>query len=662
MNPFTAHSTTRFCADLPAAIRGVDGAAQKAAAAASALATFLNAHSFENVSSIDEKRRCKDGRFSVPHPVFVVISNSITGYGRGPNLDKHLKPKGKVTSFAIRDSWQLVVHGAEALLKQSPAISDLCRYLADFLRQELQDLPESASDRAISTPGRTEFIARIGDGLNETFQVNPKLISPLLEGLEILNDSANGDSPERRPRWVWLAKTRPPTKDSQPFVYLHWPAGREPGKRELPWIVNPQGEHAIVHAALGEKSPRITWNYSNDDDWAISPENKKIFKRRARADLYPHLLYVPVLRWLAIQRSFGPSDNPLALLDQCEHFAGLAPVVMLNCFEEALFQMILELFMNNPTLNPDRVSTDKRIAAEIKSLIQFVLDFYPVPLLQLVPDQIYPALTPKYDSDRLANAFSSHGNGAITRALQAASSHAQMRDFQKFGSTLMGTIHTIKRPLEYMRNFANQVKTEPTSPELQERAVEALNFLARQEAFANLDLAALTPIFEDREKLVNDHVAPVAILNILRVANYDPQNLSSDLNLTHKNAVTLRDPGQQLPVRITWQSNVSYRGHAGPLALIIAELVDNAAKYLATEPLMGSERVVNVALCNSEIAVTNPIVLTEKDVIQRRIDDARNTPGRSLNHVLHLGNLMNYEIIPAFVSPSHYQFTCRHTA
>jgi hypothetical protein len=651
MNLFTEYSTTRFCADLTATIDGMDDALQKGEAIAAAFKTFLNAHSYARVASIEEKRRKPGGhRFSVPYPIFVSITDfDGVNLGHEPPGSDVPKPKGASKKFPIGNHLFLVVEGAEALFAKLPWLENVCVGLAEYAGPHLKNL---ALARSQTGNGGTEFVIRQAAPSLLTDR-NPKLLLPLIETLDLLTDSDGGRKPSSLPRWAWLAKTRSDA-NHQPYVYLYWPS-----TLDVPTIVNPDGSGAIVHRVLQERTPRITWNYAENKDWKIPDGVKEDFKRRARADELPHLLYVPVLKWLALQISFGPEDDPLCLLDRGEHLAGLAPVMLLNCFQDALFQLLLELFWDNPALSPERIGANSYVRGEVDALLQFVLDVYPVPFLTLATnDQAYPVLEPAGPSDPLAKTFALHGNGAIRRAIDAAVSHAQAKDYRKFGSTVMGTIHTLKRPLENMLSYTQRIESEVAlSPDLKQRTREMIEFLNRLGVFTNLEVEALSPLFEANSKTTTSTSA-TSIIGVLRTARYDQSTLTAKLDLTSVTSVVVKDPVRQMPVKLTWDPDAIYPAPAGLMALIIAELVDNATKYLEKHPQLRAQGTVDVALLKSGITVSNPLKAGDKEDVKLRLERGCRTVGRSLNRVHQLAGMVGLSVVPDFPSATQIRMLC----
>lgn len=646
MNLFLDAQAPRVVGNLTAAIEALPPDVPKTSAWAGALQTLFHAYSYGRTPN-NRKKSKSNGRFYVPPDIAVQIKPS-SPYGcdakrRHPHdivvSPDSLKCHGESFTVNVRSSQQL----ADEMDWFQRVCSDFGKYADANLGREKVDVVQSDPWKCLTIKPSPFVHPNALAGLT---------LEPLFDAVDVwLNDQGRASNDAELPRWVWLAKTRP-REGGFPYVYIYWPRSREMLR---PW--NPQGQRALVFEALERGSPRIEWNYSLGS-WPVPDHEQELFKQKAAVDRLPHLLYVPVFRWLAIQVSFGPEQDPLKLLDDAYRTARVAPLIFLNCFREALFRLVLQFFSENPDSNPRGFHEDKNTQAKVGDIVRFIIEQYPTPMLNLGLNGA-PAHLEAWDSaDSLACAFAQQGNSSLELAVATASSRAEVTDYRNFGVTMMGTLHTLKRPVQELTSYVQRVmKEQQLSDDLERTSKNVLTHLAGVRVFTELELHALRPLFDRSFRL--EHITPPDVFEVLRSSGYISAKLTMQRTLAGRNVWRLRDPLYNVSVHVSAADNLEYHSHGAMLALIFAELVDNAAHYIHDYLKRRRTAVVRVAFARGQITIANPILSGSADAVLDRVEKARWTVGRSLNRVFTLATMLHCKIEPSIPLGKQVLLTCR---
>ena len=95
------------------------------------------------------------------------------------------------------------------------------------------------------------------------------------------------------------------------------------------------------------------------------------------------------------------------------------------------------------------------------------------------------------------------------------------------------------------------------------------------------------------------------------------------------------------------------------LALIFAEVVDNAAHYIHDHLNRKRTAAVDIAFSPGQLTIANPILFGSGEAIRKRLEDARSTVGRSLNRVITLATLLKCEVDFSYPRGKQVLFICR---
>ncbi len=648
MNLFLDAHTLRAIGNITAAIEALPRGVAKARVWEEALKTLFSAHNYAHCQ-IEKKRATLNGRFYEPPDIRVEITRS--------------PPNARTRRFNGSRPWQnagfsnivsshgqvsaMVYQSSEQMLAETGWIEQICRDFTKYAdtnlgRGEVAPQPD-AWEKLPNAP--SPFVHH-----------NPLAflkLEPLFDAIDAWPDGQSQPTDDAKlPRWVWLAKTCP-QKGSCPYVYLYWPGSREVLR---PW--NPQGQRLMVFDAVEHGSPWIAWNYAKDKNWKAAPHEKKLFIQRADADHFPHLLYVPVFRWLALQYSFGPDQNPIHILDDAYRLARFAPLIFLNCFRDAVFRLVLRFFSENTEVHPGAFHTDRKVQARVSEIVRFIVEQYPTPLLRMGDDGSLAHFAPCDPADSLASAFAQHGNSSLELAIAAAASKAEVTDYRNVGVTMMGTLHTLKRPVQQMTSYVQRVmKEQQLSADLHRESTDVLTHLAGVRVFAELEVRAYRPLLERSFRL--QPITPQDVFKVLASSHYFPSDSAIQQSLAGRRIWRLRDPLYNVPVLVSETGNPIYHSHTALLALIFAELVDNAAHYVHDYLGLGRTASVHVAFARNRMSITNPILRGAGEAVRARLEDARSTVGHSLNRVINLAGQLQCQIEFKFLSDNRVRFTCR---
>lgn len=643
---------TQFCNDLSAIFEGQLSLHQKAKAIGANIKLFLNSRSY----AISEARsECLGStNYRVPYPIRVKIQvDNVDLYGAFPrNVES---PNGSPFRTAVQNGMTIFVEGAEELFKQQPELQELCEYCAQQLSvviNQSKRLPEAAPS---DNNGHKTLLEQVPDFDN--YDRRFVCWSPMAEAFELLAEAFDPNIDRRiNLRWVWIS-TGVHVKMEYPYIYLLWSDATA-----KPSVINPEGNGGMIHDILKDKSPEILWNYTHNDLWKLPRQTREKFALEARADLFPHMMYMPMLDMdrLAAQITFGPSDNMSRLFAAGSRLVNIAQVALLSGFQELIFRSLQNLLFEFPSFSGRRSD----FIPMMRSLLQFVNESCPVPRMNVVEDKsLLLKFVPSFPCF-ISNRFAAHGNEAIKQALHVDKTKSQTENLIRFGSTMMTVVHTHKRPLQHMQSYVQEIsKLTELPPHIVKDTADMRSVLERAVVFVNLDIEAHRAVFKKHETILDpgigtpsDNATAEDVLRLFQEVGYDSGGLKPNANGYFPISAKILDPIHGQNVALKLDMSTGYPAAVGPIALVTAELINNAAKYLSDATELAGQAAVEVSFRESEILVANDIVLGDKERVQLRLETAIKTFGGSLNRAKQWANLTGFDVDWKFPVSTRLEF------
>src|SRR4029077_6053987 len=160
---------------------------------------------------------------------------------------------------------------------------------------------------------------------------------------------------------------------------------------------------------------------------------------------------------------------------------------------------------------------DKNAQAKVSELVRFIVEQYPTPMLNFGGDGPLPRLEAWDPTDPLACAFAEQANSSLELAVESAASKAEVTDYRNVGVTMLGTLHTLKRPVQEMTSYVRRVmKEQRLSNDLRRTSINVLTHLAGVRVFTELELRALRPLFDRSFRL--DQISPRDVFDALKAS------------------------------------------------------------------------------------------------------------------------------------------------
>ena len=644
---------SHFHVTLEATVRGLTDPADKLTAAATALATYLNAWAFE----LGHSWHNEPGR-NCPHPLHVEVSDPMgrisKSFCSGPGKEE--VSTNTIFETAIGYHGRLVIRGHPTFFLLQDQLRRLPEIVEDTLEKEFQTEARPASLHAASPHGRP-LQKHTRTWLND-MPLCRRLLPALFKGLDLIALAEGRPEQRKKMRWAWITHNAV-APQKKPYIYLYAQAG---GEKFSPYLANPDASHGIIHRILEQRIPGIVWDYQNDPGWNIPPDRRKEFCQLAEADRFPHLVYVPVSRRLALQISFGPGDSPTSQLAFANRFRDMAAAVILSSYQEALQTQVTELFTENPGLSLSPGASRTAATADLESMTRLLTELYPVPPIELATRDL--TFAPCDPSDQFAIHAAQYATNTMNQAVQFVHARAQAEQYRRYGATALGVKHTLRRPIQLMQEFVKLVAFNHLNDHpIQVETARMGRYLTKVEVMTTLDIRNLEAIEAYAHAATSDQ--PICrcngnqVVKVLQEAGFfKPKPRKSKAATTTPSQFA--ENWQGFPVMANITEVCSYSAPAESLALIIAELVSNAADFLQRQRLHVERRPkVIVSLDSQAITVENPICGADPGTILTTILSAMGTWGRSVHKVVQLANLIGFTFAQPKVKQDRLRITIR---
>ena len=644
MNPFYQPDLTRFYADLNSAMEAAPSPEQKVRTAVARLDLFLDARSYGNVTKQNRsKKHVLPGYsvpiYDVPYQVFVRIqpdrNELLSSFGRRPSMEKAEGPEFRQK---IDDDYTLVVEGAARLFEKEPFLKDLCIHFAKHLATSLSQLnPSGRPDSGLDgLNGKTAKAALLLDESISSFLD----WSPIVQAFKLLGEAVEycnvGQSQLRR---VWVSRSFNPDS-SFPYIYM-----QEADSDSMPEPLNKNGSEGIIHGVLTRKTPELIWNYIYSQKWKHPDETKGKFIKQANPAEYPHMIYFPVMERLAAQITFGPNDDLVKLLNAGHQLAELAPLMLLYGFQEVIYSSLLDLLWH--------CHLEKGTSGMHESMdfLKFIADSCPIPSINVIEHNSgLLEIRPVNEGCQMAKAFAEHTNSAIKHAQETALKMSETEDYKIFAANVMGMTHTLERPLDNMKSYVQSVAAQKKlSKHLTERSSAMLAFLDGIKVFAKLEVEAFKDAFPLEDKpAAQFNCTADDILAVLSRVGYDPASLNYKNKGHFPKTLLLSDPIRHKRILVKRNAKGKYPAASGPLALIIAELIDNAVKHS-----IPYDTPVELFFNQTKITIVNSI--DDPAEVEDRLNEGCNILVKSLGRIFHVAKMIKFKITPTFPSPTRLE-------
>jgi hypothetical protein len=649
---FNDRTIAQFSNDLGAVLSRPSSVHQTIKTVAANLELFLNARSY--TAFREESKRVSFAKYSIPCPIRVRIHVNEMLYGAKSRND--VSPIGPELRVKSPNGLQFVIEGAADLFKLQPQIQELCESCALKLFEIVQH-ETSAAFKGLRLNGADR--RRLQEvPSHEAPGCRCICWDPMAEAFDLLEREFSENIEQRsKLRWVWISSSGH-SKTGNPFIYL---LGSD--AKAVPSLVETNGEEGLIHAVLSDRSPEILWNYAGSDSdlWQLPKETRDAFAAEAKADQFPHMMYLPMLDMdrLAAQITFGPGDDVAALFAAGCRLVAIAPIALLSGFQELVFRSLLNLLYEAPSPN----GKYSGLKEQIREVLEFINESCPVPRLNIVEDdeQIvkFTAVSPLCS---MSNTFAIHGNRAIKQALELDKVRAQTESLRRFGSTMLTVVHTHKRPLQYMQSYVKDVSELKNLPEnIMNDTAQIKRVLEQSRIFVNLDIEAHRTVFERQKKYFSQSdgsiVEPATVdtvLQLLKDKGFIPRDATEN-KYKGLSTVLFADPIYARNIAINISEGTTYSVEAGIIALATAELITNAAKYLFKSKLP-QEMPIDVSFGETEITVANGIAIGDKERVEHLLKHAEEKFGGSLNRVKRWIELVNLNLAWTFSSPVMLEF------
>jgi len=639
---------SHFDVGLESAIRGLDNPHDKIAAAVTALATHLNAFCFvagAPRTGDQPERNC-------PLPLSAEITspdgNTLSKFCSRRGKEK--EPKKNIYEVSVWGSWTLIIKADSNSWKDSPCPKQMGERVKAILEQEMSS-PPVLPFAPLSISKKMNLAEEDIKLILSDLQACQKYMSPLFQAFDLIALAEKLPQQRQKMRWAWITQ-RSGTSGKHPFIYLFAEVGKKESSLHL---ANPDESAGIIHHILADKTSRIVWDYPNDPDWKIPKKQREQFCTLAQANLYPHLVYVPVSGRLALQISFGTGDNPPNLLTFANKFRELAPVAILSAFQESLQTEVMKLFADNPGLNLFSRQTNGLAESEVRRILRLLLELYPVPSMAVAENRM--ALIPDDSHDHFSSHAAKYATVTLQQTIQFIRAQSQTEQYRRYGATALGVKHTICRPIHFMQEFVKLVDAHPfaeTDP-LRFESKKMQSFLDKVSVFTALDFKNLEALSKQLSGAhgTSSKCDAKQVIEILTTVKF--LTLLVDPGGTSKKDAPLRfcEPSQGIRVLVITVDGCSYDAPAETLALVIAELIANAADFVSKQrDLKNTDPHVWITFGNDAITVSNSIGSNANNDVVSRIRAAMETWGKSVHKVIQLANVVGFSFAPPEVVDS----------
>lgn len=219
----------------------------------------------------------------------------------------------------------------------------------------------------------------------------------------------------------------------------------------------------------------------------------------------------------------------------------------------------------------------------------------------------------------------------------------------------MTVVHTLRRPLEDIKSYVDSVSALPSLPANLVERTRALKISLKQaEIFNEIDISA-------NDAMANTTDLPFCsaedVITLLQTVGYDPAGLAKSYNGHFPDVFKIIDPIRDRPIVVNFNAKSTYQAPAGPLALIIVELIDNASEYLNQSNGLLNGAAVEVTLAASAISVANSIAAGDKERVAHRVEAAFNNYGRGLHRVRRWAGAIRFEVELRFAKHDRIEFS-----
>lgn len=569
------------------------------------------------------------------------------------NPRQHESPiRGQPFPFKLsRSRAVLTIHGVDESLKAS-------HYLPAYL-----DEVANLIDRAVLTTGWQKHLA--APGIQSTPPMAPAArdYDQRLSLCQVFLDHLDGLSTGLRLhrqhlRWAWLTRTQTGEK-MRPFILYHLPR-----HKETPWLMNPKGEEGLLHSVIGTGGPSLIWNFTDDPAWDLPKDRKEAFFRTVDIKAQPHLFYLPVSRRLAGQIIFGDDCDHRAIFDLADQLRPLAATAVSLAFKDAVYFHLLQLRVRLPNLNFREIKAGSKVATEVERLLVDLCDLYPVQGIRfnssLPGEQQFVVTT---DADGAAQQLAKTANAAAAQAWNTLGTMAEAEEWRSFGTTFLGINHTARRPLDYMLGFVNQVTAgAKLGAELSQKSTDAKQFLERLRILYAIENAHLTVVTQqppaERKSMAANPIRHLAELGYF--GSNHPKHIPAS------GEIECTDLIWQQRVRFVIDAESIYLMPPASLALIIAELADNAGRYVSTHchympDFSQNEAAIEIRLIKGVIIAKNRLVPGAGRITLGRLDHALKMRLQgSANKVKSTAALFGYGFHPETPTPHELRIVLSH--
>lgn len=563
------------------------------------------------------------------------------------------KPVGAINRFKVSKTGAvLTVAGAESLFESA-------QYFREYVQQVANLLGNLGPERMDGGVQRRSTRLPCSMPSSGVEQHRPHC-KPLLEHLEMLGKEVAGtNSRSARLAWAWLTRSCG-GEARRPFILLHLPT-----EQESPWLMNPDGEQGIIHRVIGSGAPSIVWHYATRKGWDLPTDRKIAWERWVDSKANPHLLYIPIGPRLAGQMCFGSGCDPREILDEATELQALASSAVNLAFEESIYYHLLQLSVRKPGINWRNTASSGAASREMHALLTSLLDIYPVHGISLDNEDTCLAFASSNLQDKASLQLVGSANRAIQQARDTIAALAETNSWIDYGKTMIGIQHTLRRPIKYMMDYVETVAPIVAGDETLRVLTEDTRVLLRKmDIFGALDAAHLSILNEFRDNRPECHVTtcPGAILAHLVAKRYLPEAAA---RVRDSSAGRLQVPEgvHEQIVAWAWSRAASYPIPTEAAAMLIAELVENAAEY-ARKHLRDSSAYkrrppfIEVIFNSTSIIVASELKPHQRTWAIDRINQSK--PEGSVQKVRNNAHFFGFELLVDSSDPNRVSLILRN--
>ncbi len=557
-------------------------------------------------------------------------SETISVATDGPQNGKVIK-----THLFEDDSWKVVA----ILGSRSTSIELQCDFLGNVfswinLMKPRRNAQFDGGQNDIERERIKEELARFGGDSVP----NSEFFRHLTGELDLVLSTAGLNAPQRPNRWAWIG-AKPTSDDENSPIYFYQSDGDQ-RKPTAPELLNPEGEEGILHEVLERGFPSVIWDYQESKSWNLSRTVKERWKQFAKVNRYPHLVYVPVGERIAWQTSVA-GENFYDLVTFMRSMSANFSFALLTAFQAALYLEITRYADANPGVFQAGWRDGSPAFDALWEICSRIFLHYPLPLMKMSLFDWENIRFEALDStDNLSMLLCDAAPKVIRRALSDLRSKEHVDNVLNYGASMMGVFHTLGRPFNYLESTFDYIEenekgiTEYTG----KRIKEAKREIAYSRVFSKLE----TENFNNLERFQNrgfDSECLTQVSGILKKLEEVEYATEVAGLMEFPLSWIFSEPHENTRITVEAEENFRYAAGVGSCSLIVAELIDNAAKYLRTDPDVPKE----IGICFDEgfFTVTNPVDVGTLAAVQANIRSGSRKVGKSLNRVIALARIFN---------------------